>query len=183
MDTCKGRDGYCDWLSLLATYLAAQAAWLPGELRWFKDWFKVQWPGVIMWRPFEMPFGCIKCCIKTDYYCYYYYPSTLSTLLQTSTILSMSVSGTPNSAKTWRTFSFCATLSGWLTSRTWTIISYRERKTDRAENLQCKLEIKREMYLNYTIKGTLQNCFFCLRISCWQCKHFMSSTIQKLTNF
>ena len=35
------------------------------KLRWFKEWFKAQWHGVIMWKHFET--WCVRRYIKTDY--------------------------------------------------------------------------------------------------------------------
>ena len=36
------------WLIWPSSAFAAQGCILPSELRWFKEWFKAQWPGVIM---------------------------------------------------------------------------------------------------------------------------------------
>ena len=47
MGTCEGRDGSCDWFSWVVHILCTGCI-LPRELRWFKEWFKAQWPGVIM---------------------------------------------------------------------------------------------------------------------------------------
>ena len=72
MGTCEGRDGSCDWFSQVAHILLTGCI-LPRELRWFKEWFKAQWPGVIMSEAFETPLGREKHYIKTVYYYYYYY--------------------------------------------------------------------------------------------------------------
>ena len=49
MGTCEGRDGSCDWFSRVAQ-ICYTGCILPRELRQFKEWFKAQWPRVIMWK-------------------------------------------------------------------------------------------------------------------------------------
>ena len=70
MGTCEGRDGSCDWFSRVAHRpILRTGCILPRELRWLKEWFKAQWPGVIMSEALWEGLGCEKCCIKTGYYC------------------------------------------------------------------------------------------------------------------
>ena len=47
MGTCEGRDSSCDWFSRVAHTMRTGCI-LPRELRWFKEWFKAQCPGVLM---------------------------------------------------------------------------------------------------------------------------------------
>ena len=51
------------------------------------------------------------------------HPGTRSTLLWTSTMLSRRVFGRPRPRRADRTLAFCSSVSGWLTSLTWTIRS------------------------------------------------------------
>ena len=56
MGTCEGRDGSCDWFSQVA-HIYCTGCILPRELRWLKEWFKAQWPGVIM---LEAPWDALR---------------------------------------------------------------------------------------------------------------------------
>ena len=65
--TCEGRDGACDWFSWLA-HICCTGCILHRELRWFKVWFKTQWPGAIFLEAWDTLWAVIKRCIKIDYY-------------------------------------------------------------------------------------------------------------------